>query len=98
MITKAFLIVLLLFATPALAQDFVLVEGEVRTPGAIAYTSGMTLTHAVAAAGGFTKQANSTRVQLDRGQSRRTYNLNVLELIDPELRPGDIVTVAPRWF
>jgi len=43
---------LVVLAPPVLAQDaYVYVQGEVRTPGAIKYTGGMTLSQAVALAG-----------------------------------------------
>lgn len=42
-------------APPVLAQHaYVYVQGEIRTPGAIKYASGMTLSQAVTLAGGFT--------------------------------------------
>jgi hypothetical protein len=53
---KAFRTVLLSFASSALAHDaYVYVQGEVRTPGGIKYTSEMTLRQAIAIAGGLTQ-------------------------------------------
>jgi len=99
---KAFLIVLLLFAPPVLAQEaYVYVQGEVRTPGAIKYTNGMTLSQAIALAGGFTTQGSPRHTYLTRGQVTRRFNLNshpVYPVIDAELRPGDIIDVRERLF
>lgn len=66
-----------------------------KAPRALAFRDGMTLTSAINAVGGFTKLANSKRVYILRGGSRDVYNLDTLQLIDPQLRPEDIVIVAP---
>ena len=89
-------------APPVRAQDaYVYVQGEVRTPGAIPYTSGMTLSQAVMLAGGVTLTASPRHTYLVRGQATRRFDLrSILQrpAIDPELRPGDIVQVRQRFF
>jgi polysaccharide biosynthesis/export protein len=93
---------LAVLAPPVLAQDaYVYVQGEVRKPGAIPHTSGMTFSQAIALAGGFTATASPRETYLIRGQETRRFNLNshpVYPVIDPEVRPGDIIQVRQRFF
>jgi protein involved in polysaccharide export with SLBB domain len=82
-------------APPVPAQDdYVYVQGEVRRPGAIKYTSGMTLLRALSLAGGFTVTASPSHTYLIRGPESRRVNLNILEVVDPELRPGESSALA----
>jgi polysaccharide biosynthesis/export protein len=70
------------------------VTGEVTYPGQYPYVPGITV--AIAIAGGFTPRAAKDRVTLTR-----TYNgvpaRYALPLHYP-VRPGDMLTVAERWF
>jgi hypothetical protein len=72
----------------------VYVEGEVRKPGAVKYTSGMTLTQGIAQAGGFACPASVLDIELIRGGKTRSFGLNS----DPQLRPGDVIRVHARFI
>lgn len=81
------------------AVQTVYVAGEVRDPGAIPYVTGMTLTQAIAAAGGFdiTVKWSDIRVLRNRGrESDKTYRVNTDAILfdgspDFLLLPGDVV-------
>ncbi|MFM0737812.1 polysaccharide biosynthesis/export family protein [Paraburkholderia xenovorans] len=80
----------------------VYVDGEVRLPGAQALNDiPMSLTSAINQSGGFSANADRSRVDLIRGGS--TYAINVDDLVkrgrnpgDIYLKPGDIVRVSSR--
>jgi polysaccharide export outer membrane protein len=70
--------------------------GEIKTPAQYPYANGMTVTNAVATAGGFTPRAQRKKIFIRRsgeGQER-AYDLA------PDLRvfPGDTIRVAERYF
>jgi polysaccharide biosynthesis/export protein len=85
--------------------DAVYVQGEVKTPGAVKYLKALTITQAIAAAGGFTPLA-SKRVTVSRsdGGKREVLRINVGDIMsDPEskdipLKPNDVITVSQRLF
>lgn len=70
--------------------------GEVNKPGQYPYVIGMTLTKAVATAGGFTYRANGQTVYVTReGQTRETpLSMTAATWIGP----GDTVRVGERMF
>jgi polysaccharide export outer membrane protein len=85
----------------------VYVQGEVKTPHAIRFTKGLTITKAIAQAGGFTPLAAPKRVSLLRGtgEKKQTIQVNVSEImegdrkaVDVPLEPDDIITVPQRLF
>jgi protein involved in polysaccharide export with SLBB domain len=84
-VKSAILIALLLFVT---------VHGEVRKPSDIPFRSGMTISEAIAEAGGFTRHASATRVVLIR--DRRRFTVNLGSEPDMTLRPWDTVVVSQR--
>jgi polysaccharide export outer membrane protein len=81
------------------AVQTVYVAGEVSNPGPVAYVPGMTLTQAVAAAGGFliTVHWSDIRVLRNRGRaSDKTYRVNTDAILfegspDFLVLPGDVV-------
>jgi polysaccharide biosynthesis/export protein VpsN len=80
--------------------SFISVGGEVRLPSSVVYRGDMTVTAAIAAAGGFTEFANRSRVVVTRAASKKQINVNVRKAVsDPQLDlllyPGDQVYV-PR--
>jgi len=80
--------------------SFISVGGEVRLPSSVVYRGDMTVTAAVAAAGGFTEYANRSRVVVTRAASKKQITVNVRKAVsDPQLDlllyPGDQVYV-PR--
>ncbi|MGH7278271.1 MAG: polysaccharide biosynthesis/export family protein [Candidatus Rokuibacteriota bacterium] len=87
--------------------DVVYVQGEVKAPGALKYSTDLTMVKAIAQVGGFTHLASGKRVTVLRGNGARKENLrvNVEDMIkDPEtaadipLRPNDIIIVPQRLF
>ncbi|MBN9690123.1 MAG: SLBB domain-containing protein [Verrucomicrobia bacterium] len=80
--------------------SFISVGGEVRMPSSVVYRGDMTVTAAIAAAGGFTEYANRSRVVVTRAANKKQINVNVRKAVsDPKLDlllyPGDQVHV-PR--
>ncbi|MDZ7281834.1 polysaccharide export protein [Sphingomonas sanguinis] len=70
--------------------------GEVKTPAQYPYVNGMTVTNAIATAGGFTPRAAQKKVYIRRsGEDReKVYDLT------PDLRvyPGDTIRLGERFF
>jgi polysaccharide biosynthesis/export protein len=74
----------------------VFVTGEVRNPGAIPFTTGLTVRQAVSLAGGFGRDASRGSAQIVRvvkGQTRK-YKFR----LDEPLQPGDTVVVKTDLF
>jgi len=88
------------------SADAVYVLGEVKTPGQVKYTKGLTVMTAIAGAGGFTPLASARRVTVVRGEGakREVLRINVTDIMsDPEskdvpLKPNDVITVPQRLF
>lgn len=79
----------------------VFVDGKVAKAGGYVYRDGMTITQAIANAGGASGPAKVTAVQLLRGTERRKVNLKrILDGRDPDvvLRPGDQIYVPESVF
>jgi polysaccharide export outer membrane protein len=70
--------------------------GEVTAPGQYPYVANMTVETAVAIAGGFTPRAEKRKVDLSRPVEGQLYRGKVP--LAYQLRPGDTVVVAERWF
>ena len=72
------------------------VMGEVKTPAQFPYVNGMTVTNAIATAGGFTPRADKKKIFIRRSgeDQERRY------LLTPELRvyPGDTIRLGERLF
>lgn len=79
---------------------FYYVDGEVRAPGKFPYVNGITVTKAIASAGGFTDFASKRKVKLIRaGGRQQTINCNkVLDHpeLDPLVFPDDKIHVPRR--
>jgi polysaccharide export outer membrane protein len=76
------------------------VEGDVRAPQRVRYTSDLSLLGAIAACGGFTDYADQSKVTIIRNGSRTFVNVKkVRQNVDPDptLEPGDKVSI-PRSF
>jgi len=78
------------------------VEGEVRLPSKYPYTGSITVSKAIATAGGFTDFANKRSVQLIRPNGKiQTVNYNKVLLhpeLDPQVFPEDRIHVKRRIF
>lgn len=72
-------------------DGLVLVSGEVLFPNAVAYSQGMTLEQYIQSAGGFTQNADNSRIIVAHRDGSFTEGDE-----DMELRAGDQVMVLPR--
>jgi polysaccharide export outer membrane protein len=87
--------------TPRVAIDVVsyrpfYILGEIDKPGQYPYAIGMTVTKAVATAGGFTYRANSRVVYVTREGAANETPLTVTAAT--WIGPGDTVRVGERTF
>jgi len=94
-----------IYTTPVITivqeERFVTVGGDVRNPMRVIYTSDLTLTGAINAAGGFTEYAKRGAVRVLRGQQVMQIDANAAAKnpgSDPALRPGDQVYVPRTMF
>jgi polysaccharide export outer membrane protein len=88
--------------------DLVYLQGEVRTPAALKYTTDLTLLKAITQAGGLTPLAASGRVDLLRGRTgekKERIRVDVDKIMrspdenpDVSLKPDDIIYVPQRLF
>lgn len=74
----------------------IFIMGEVGSAGQYAYSPGMTVQNAIAAAGGFSPRANQANADITRTINGRVLTGRVL-ISDP-LLPGDTVFVRERLF
>lgn len=83
-------------ANPA---QFFYVGGEVKSPGEKSFRRGLTLTQAIIAAGGLTKDSREARVARDDGNgylvmySFKLNDINSGKAPDPNILPGDRITI-----
>jgi polysaccharide biosynthesis/export protein len=70
--------------------------GEVNAPGQYPYQPGMTLETAIAIAGGYSPRADKRTAMLTRTFNGVPAKSKVP--LQTQLRPGDTVNVAERWF
>ncbi len=68
------------------------VLGEVDRPGSYEFREGMTVTNAVALAGGYTYRADRSAVTIERGGCRFAAQQGA------RVAPGDVITVPERLF
>lgn len=79
------------------------VFGQVRKPGTLGFTDGMTVIEAVSQAGGFTPMARENAVTITRGEGdeKKTYTVPVESIGKGTakqfyIRPGDVIFVPHR--
>lgn len=71
------------------------INGEVENPGSYPYRRGLTVEKAVTLAGGFTKRASRSNVELVRETNKNT----VLKVdLRERVKPGDVITVNESFF
>lgn len=74
------------------------VDGEVNRPGGYPYEPGLTLRKAVTLAGGFTERASRTNIKIiSDGDVETSARDSDIDLESP-VKPGDVITVAQRFF
>ena len=89
--------VVTLHANPA---QFFYIGGEVKSPGEKSFRRGLTLTQAIIAAGGVTKDSKEARLARDSGNGYLVMHRFKLKDIDsgkapdPPLQPGDRITIV----
>jgi protein involved in polysaccharide export with SLBB domain len=71
------------------------IVGEINNPGSYQYVSGMTVTNAVALAGGFSYRAAEDAISIRRGGSAARQ---IDAHLDSGVLPGDIIKVPERFF
>jgi protein involved in polysaccharide export with SLBB domain len=69
--------------------------GEVNNPGSYQYVNGMTVSNAVALAGGYTYRADQGDITITRGGAKGPH---VDVRSNTEVLPGDIIEVTERFF
>jgi len=79
---------------PPAAKFFV--SGEAKSPGAFAYTPGITVREAIIIAGGFSENASTGRIRLVREVDGKKKELKA-KLDDP-IKPGDIIVIKAKLF
>jgi protein involved in polysaccharide export with SLBB domain len=83
---------------PSPAQ-FLYLSGEVKSPGEKTFRRGLTLTQAIIAAGGLSKNAKEARIARDNGKGFLVVSRYKLKDIDsgkvpdPVVQPGDRITI-----
>jgi protein involved in polysaccharide export with SLBB domain len=83
----------------ALAELQVTVGGQVRAPGPVKYTRGLTLYNAVQAARGATEFGAMGRVAVVRGAQRKVYDLRQTKFMNILVEPGDTIEVPQKnWL
>lgn len=85
----------------SLGERYVYVDGEVIRRGRVLWTPDMTITKALAAAGGFSLYAKETAVVLSREGRSYTINVKLAQKQPPEdmpMLPGDRVLVPRSAF
>jgi protein involved in polysaccharide export with SLBB domain len=72
------------------------VNGEVKSPGGVAFQPGLTLRKAISLAGGFTERANKKQVLViaDNDPQHKEQKVG----LDYKVQPGDIFTVQDTFF
>jgi len=82
-------------------ERYVNVDGDVRGPQRVLYTSDLTLLSAITSCGGFDEYANRHKVTIRRGKDLITVDATTAErnpAADPPLYPGDQIHVPRSMF
>jgi protein involved in polysaccharide export with SLBB domain len=80
-------------------KQFFYVGGEVKAPGEIQFRPGLTLTQAILAAGGLSRESKEAHVARERDNGflastrYKLKDINTGKLADPLIQPGDRITV-----
>lgn len=81
------------------AGQYIYLHGEVNTPGAYEFRTGLTIEKAIVLAGGFSMRASRKKVTVSRVVDGEEVPLKMkrVELYMPA-EPGDIIDVGASWF
>lgn len=77
-------------------QETVIVGGQIRKPGPVAYAKELTLWGAVQAAGGPTEFGSMRRVKLTRNGSQKTYDATKQQFMQIPLQRNDTIDVPEK--
>lgn len=87
---------------PNLLESRVQVMGKVKRPGSVPWYRGMTISRAIAEAGGFDTFPKTNKIQIVRhGNQDITFNFDAMldgEVPDLELEPADVIYIHERWL
>jgi len=72
------------------------IMGQVNSPGSYPYVNGITVLEAVVIAGGFTKRARESRMQIIRGTDATRSKQDATP--ETVILPGDVIEVPQRYF
>lgn len=72
------------------------IMGQVNSPGSYPYVNGITVLEAVVIAGGFTKRAKESQMQIIRGTDRARAKQEATP--ETVILPGDVIEVPQRYF
>ncbi len=72
------------------------IMGQVNSPGSYSYVNGITVLEAVVIAGGFTKRAKESEMQIIRGTDRTREKQEATP--ETVILPGDVIEVPQRYF
>jgi polysaccharide export outer membrane protein len=72
------------------------IKGEVTRPGGYTFVEGLTISKAVALAGGYTARASESKISLVR-ESNPEIPLESVR-VNTAIQPGDIITVGESFF
>ncbi len=81
---------------PFLLEYAISIEGEVRFPGVYPVVPGAKADTVLKAVGGVTLDADSDAVEMTNVQGERTSDMNLRQLNQSTLNPGDVVRIAAR--
>lgn len=73
------------------------IDGEVEKPGSYPFEPGLTLRKAVSIAGGFTERASRSNITIHSSEEEDAPERKT-DSLDSAIRPGDVITVAQRFF
>jgi len=77
-------------------REIISIGGHVKYPGPKPFIAGMTLSHALAAAGGATPFGAPNRIELYRNHKKTIYNLRELEHQKVKLQLGDSINIPQK--
>jgi polysaccharide export outer membrane protein len=72
------------------------IMGQVESPGSYPYVNGISVLEAVVIAGGFTKRAKESEMQIIRGRDASRTKQDATP--DTIILPGDVIEVPQRYF
>ena len=82
-----------------IAEQVVVVGGQVRRPGPVPYNRTLTLYQAVQNGGGATEFGSMKRVKLFRGGKQKIYDLREMKYMQIPLEPDDTIEVPQKdWL